>query len=111
MSTPSTPDPTVDGEIRGLLSALADRASEENPVTARLVPTSVKERSFRFSSGSDRAEVTCLNCGWVRHPGWADYQRVFDLSRDHECAGVETYQHMRDRLAAERRAEMEARNA
>jgi hypothetical protein len=64
------------------------------------VAATVKQRLFRFTGGT-RATVRCLHCGWHRSPGWREHQRVFDLSNEHDCAGVETYAHMRRRLAAE----------
>lgn len=69
----------------------------------------VKERSFWFISGSDRATVECRHCGWKRSPGWRDYQRVFDLSNGHECAGVEAFEQMRRRTAVERAGGEETR--
>lgn len=70
--------------------------------TDRLVQALVKERHFGFSSSSTGAVVECMHCGWIRRPRWRDHQRVFDLSCDHDCPGVETYAHMTARQEAER---------
>lgn len=58
------------------------------------VSSVVKARSFMFTTGTEGSSVECLNCGWKRKPRWRDPQKVFDLSCDHECVGVESYESM-----------------